>query len=57
MYTTQHPVLFFIYREGFIMNLGIKNPIVVDEDLPFSQQPTSSPLVFDSVQKNFSSTE
>ena len=29
------------------MNTGNKNPNVDDEDIPFSQQPTSSPLVYD----------
>ena len=41
MQKTQYPDLFVIYREGFNMRTGHKNPNVVDEDLSFSQQPTS----------------
>ena len=39
-----------LYRVGFIMKTGNKNAIVVVEDLTLSQQPMSSPLVFDSVK-------
>ena len=35
MHTTQYPDLFVTYREGFNMNNGFKNPIVVDEDPSF----------------------
>ena len=33
MQKTQYPDLFVIYREGFYMKTGNKNPIVVVEDL------------------------
>ena len=52
MYKTQHPVLIFTYRGGFSVNIGNENPIIIDEGLPFSQQPISSPFVFDSVKKH-----
>ena len=49
MHTTQYPDLFVTYRGSFKKNTG-KKPIVVDEDLSFSQKLTSSPLVCDSVE-------
>ena len=49
MHTNQFPDLFFTYLEDFILNIGNKNPIVVDEVSSFSQQPKSSPSVFDCV--------
>ena len=45
--------LFVSCRESFEMNTRSKNTIVVDEDSSSSQQSPSSPLVFDSVQKQF----
>ena len=53
MHTTQEPNLFVIYREGFDLNTGNKNHIVVDEDLSFSQQPTSSTIVSDSEKRYY----
>ena len=50
MKTTQYPDLFITYREGFNLNTGSRNPIVVDEDLTFSKHSISSPLVFNSVK-------
>ena len=53
MHTTQELNLFVIYREGFDLNTGNKNHIVVDEDLSFSQQPTSSTIVSDSEKRYY----
>ena len=53
MQKIHYPDLFAIYHEGFKMKTGNKSPIVVDEDLSFSQQPTSQRLVFDSLQSEF----
>ena len=53
MYTSQYTDLFFIYCEGLIMNTGNKNPIVIDEDLLFSQQSMYSPLVLDYVKNKY----
>ena len=50
MHTTQYSDSVVSYREGFDMNTGIKNPAVVDEDLSFSQPPTSPAFVFDSTK-------
>ena len=49
MHTTQYLDLFVKDCRGFIMNTGKKNPIVFHEILSFSQKPTYSPLVLDSV--------
>ena len=45
--------MFVIYHEGFKKKTGNKSSIVVDEDLSFSQQPTSQRLIFDSLQSEF----
>ena len=50
MHATQYIAFFITYHEGLNLNTGNKNTIVVDEDSFFSQQQTSSPLVFDSVK-------
>ena len=49
MHTTQYLDLFVNDCGGFNMNTGKKNPIVVHEILSFSEQPSPSPLVLDSV--------
>ena len=49
MHTTQYLDSFASYCEGFIMNTGKKNSIVVDEELSFTQSSMSSSLVFGSV--------
>ena len=51
MHTIQPPDLFVSYPEGFIMNAGNKNQIVVDEEPSFTQSSMSPPLVFDSMKK------
>ena len=53
MHTIQYPALIVTHPEGLNMNLGNKNPIVVDEDSSFSQQLMSSPIVFDSGKNKF----
>ena len=52
MRTTQYLDLFVTNREVSNMKTG-RNPNVLDEDSSFSQQPASSPLVFDSVKSKF----
>ena len=49
MQTSQHLDLFFTYREGFTINSGNKNPIAFDEDSSYSEQPTTTRIVFDPV--------
>ena len=53
MHTEQYLELITTYLEGFNMSTANKNPIVVAEDLSFSQQPRSSLLVFDSVKSKW----
>ena len=42
--------MFVNYREGFHLNTGNQNSIVVDENLPFHQQSMFSQLILDSVK-------
>ena len=52
MQPTLYLDFFVTYREIFNMSTENENSIVVDEVLSFSQQSTSSPVVFDSVKKS-----
>ena len=53
MHTSQCLDLFVRYREGVNMSNVNTNPIFINEHSSFSQQSTSSPIVFDSVKYKF----
>ena len=55
MQTSYNSVSRFVvsYRESFKMKTGNENPIVADKESSFIQEPTSSPLVFDSVKNKY----
>ena len=53
MHTNQCPDLFRSYRESFNMNTRIKNSVFVDENISFTQNARSAPLIFASVKNKW----